>query len=273
LTLIIGCETNKEKLYTADEAERKFLQICKEEYDWEVTTKLVENTFWIYLPFERNILQFEANRFSPETKCMVEYFKGYFIDKTFYFEYQITPLLKSERDKGYTTGFTEQASEEFQYLINVIYRVYFNAQEQPEFYAIVLADIANGVEIIYKIYGEDLKKAYNNAIASDDYSKRVVQEVKGGLEIIQDKTGRHLDYHVITFDQFLVEQINQRVRFELFDQGFKLCNAPEEKILKIISYCLGTYEFRGFSKVILKNLSSGNKTEASRETLGEIKEF
>ena len=47
-----------------------------------------------------------------------------------------------------------------------------------------------------------------------------------------------------------------------------------EEILKIISYCLGAYEFKDFEKVILKDLSSGAQTSISRlSLLEEFKQF
>ena len=166
MILISGCGLKQEKqLYSKDEAERKFIQISKDEYNWDVSTKLIGNTFWIYLPYEEEILKFKANKFTQAPKFSVTFLNGDFKEGEFDFEYQIVPLVKTEENKGFTYSLTDEKSKDFHYLLNVINRVYFNAQEQPEFYVIVLADIVNGMEIIYIIYGLDLKKAYNNAIA------------------------------------------------------------------------------------------------------------
>ena len=156
ITLISGCKpVQEEPLYTKSEAERKLIQICKDEYNWNVTTKYVGNSLWIYLPYEHDILQFKVNKFPQTPKFSVDFAEGKFDKETFQFQYQITRLLKSEENKGLTNSLTDEASEDFHYLLNTVTRVYFNAEaaEQPEFYVLVLADIANGVKIQYTFYG------------------------------------------------------------------------------------------------------------------------
>lgn len=269
-----GCQTREdEEFYSKDMAERKFIQVCQDEYNWNVKTKLIGKTLWIYLPYQKDIFQLKANRFSQASKCSVSYLKGDFQEAVFYLAYQITPLLKTEEDKGYTYGLVDEVSEDFRNLLNVIYRVYFNASVQPEFYVLILADTANGVEISYIIYNEDLKKIYNNVIPGEEQYKRILQDMRGNLAIIGDKHGRHLDYQEIDLSQFLTEQIIQRIRIKFFGADSKLCGIPEEEILQIISYVMYTYEFVDFSKIILRNLSSGSETEIGRWALEGIKEF
>ena len=279
IILISGCGLGKkEELYSKDEAERKFIQICRQEYNWDINTRSIGNTLWIYLPYEHDILNFKANRYAQMSKFTISFLKGDFDEQEFYFEYHIIPLPKSEEDKGYTYGFIEQASEDFRNLLNVIHRVYFNAEQQPEFYVLVMADIANGVEAVYTIYNEDLKKIYNYVIHSEETSKRFLQDIRGNLEIVQDRTGRHLIYEEINLGQFLAKQIVHRIRYRFLtaDSGLQRTSKEEisEEILKIISYCLGAYEFKDFEKVILKDLSSGAQTSISRlSLLEEFKQF
>ena len=239
----------------------------------DVNTKFLGKTLWIYLPYQKNIFKFVANRFAQISKCMTVYLKGDFSEQKFYFEYQAMSLLKSEKDKGYTYALADEINEDFQYLLNVINRVYFNAKEQPEFYVIVMADISNGVEFIYTIYNDDLKKAYNNAIASEEYNKRILRDIRGNLRIINDMIGRHLTYQEINFSQFLTEQIAQRIRYEFAGADFQVCKMPEEEILKIFSYVLRTYEFQDFQKITLKNLSTGAQITKMNWELEDFKEF
>jgi len=276
IILISGCGPYQEEPPSSrDEAERKFIQICKDEYNWNVSTKYIGNTLWIYIPFEDDIFQFKTNRFPQTSKFSVGFIDGEFNKEAFQFEYQIAPLLKTEESKGYTYSLTDKVSEDFHYLLNTIYMVYFNteSEQQPEFYVVVLADITNGVEAKYTIYGIDLKKAYNNAIPGEEYYKRILQDIKGDLAIIHDKTGRHLTYEEITFGQFLAEQIVQRVRFKFLSEEFELEGTIEDEILKIISYCLGTYEFRDYLMVILQDLTSEAKIIKYRLSLEEITEL
>ncbi|MFH1678227.1 MAG: hypothetical protein ABH914_01220, partial [Candidatus Omnitrophota bacterium] len=271
---ISGCGAKgNDRLSSKDEAEIKFIRICKDEYKWDVNTKLIGNTLWLYLPQEKDIFKFEANRFAKISRCTLGYLKGGFSDGKFFFEYQVLPLPKSEEDKGYTSNYTEQSSKFMRNIFDAIYRVYFNAEEPPKFYVIVMADITNGVEIIYTIYNEDLKRGYNNAIASEEFYKRILRDTIGNLAIVNDKAGRHLTYKEINFEQFLTEQIVQRIRIKFYGADAKICNTPEEEIFKIFAYCFMTYEFNDYSQVILEDLSSGYRAIKSRAELENIKEF
>ncbi|MBU1871444.1 MAG: hypothetical protein KKH80_01400 [Candidatus Omnitrophica bacterium] len=276
ILLINGCSPKEDvNLYSKNEAEKKFIQICKDEYGWELNTQLINNSFWIYLPYQKDIFQFKANRFSQKSSFAVSYLEGTLSDSLLQIEYQIDPLMKSEEDKGFTYGLMEEISEDFQNVLNTIYRVYFNAEQQPEFYVIVMADIVNGVEIIYTIYSLDLIKIYNYALPSEESYKRVLQEIKGNLAITNDKSGRHLFREEITFPEFLIKQIIQRIRYKLMEANLELKeeNALNEEIMKIISYCVSTYEFRDFSKVSLNDLSGSKEITRSRSDLEKIKEF
>ncbi len=273
--LISGCGLNEEEqLYSRSIAEGKFIQICKDEYNLDVNTKFAGNTLWIYIPYQRDILTFKATDSPQMSKFAVPFVKGSLAEERFYFEYHIIPMVKPEEHKGYTTDFSEKVTEDFYHLLNVIYRVYFNAQQQPEFYVIVMADIVNGVEFMRTIYNEDLKKIFNHVITTEEYSRRILQDINGSPEIINDRIGKHLTYRQINLGQFLAEQIVQRIRFKFLSADFKLQGTIQEEILRIISYCLHTYEFRGFLMVSLKDLSTGAETTKSRlSLLEEIKEF
>ena len=283
LVLIIiffsGCKLRQEEqLYSKGEAERKFIQICKEDCNKDVITRFVGSTLWIYFPYEHDILNFKANRYAQMSKFTIAFLKGDFNGEEFYFEYYIMPLPKAEENKGYTYGFIEEVSEDFRNLLSVIYRVYFNAENQPEFYIVVMADIVNGVEAVYTIYNEDLKKIYNYVVGSEETSKRLLQDIRGSLEIIQDRVGRHLTYEDMSLGQFLAKQIVHRIRYKFLTENFALQGGTKEKIseeiLKIISYCLGTYEFKDFTRVVLKDLSSEAQTSLSRlSLLEEFKQF
>ena len=69
------------------------------------------------------------------------------------------------------------------------------------------------------------------------------------------------------------KQIVQRIRIKFLGADVKSCTAPQEEILKIISYCLGTYEFQDFWEVTLVDLSTGAQTTQSRLALEEIEEL
>ncbi|MDD4909732.1 MAG: hypothetical protein PHR44_03525 [Candidatus Omnitrophica bacterium] len=273
--LTSGCGLKEDRPYSINEAEAKFLQICEEEYKWQASTRLVDNTFWVYIPYEKDIFKYKANTFPQKSNCVVGYVDGAFSEGAFQFEYQISPLFRTEKDKGFTSGTIDELNEDFYNLLNVIYRVYFNAEKQPEFYVIVMADINNGVEIIYTIYNEDLRKIFNSAIASEEYYKRLLQEIRGNPDIVGDKAGRHLKQHGVKFTKFLADQVVQRIRIKFTDAetDFNLCASPEEEIFRITAYCMATYEFGGFNRVVINNITKGSRATKSRLELEQLKEL
>ena len=261
----------KDPLYPRDEAEKKFVEICRKEYKWEVSTRLVGNALWIYQPYRENILEWKASRFPQSNTCLSAHIQGNFANRSFNLEYQIIPLLKPQEDKGYTFEIVSKISENFQYLLNVIYRVYFNAEEQPEFYVIVIADINNGIEMERIIYNDDLKMMLSGAMPMEESYKRILNDTRGGRQIINSTGGAHLDYRPIEFSRFLSDQIVQRIFLKFREADSSVCALPEEEILRIASYVMRTYGFREYSKFILRNLSSGTETEIYRWALEESK--
>ncbi len=271
--LLAGCSQKKEEPYTRTESEIEFNRICEEEYDWNIHTKFVGNTFWVYHPYNEQIIKYTASRFLvPTSKFLVDFAEGQFSEDTFRLKYQITELSAVTENSGIATDLMLEAKEDYYNLVNVILRVFFNmqAKQQPEFYVIILADIYNGVELSYTIYHEDLKKTISQAIAGFDYSKRILQDFKGNMLIVGDEVGEHLDYEEIYFDDFLAKQIANRVRIEFTSPSFKPENSIEEEIFKIITYCLRTYEFRKLSRVILDDLAAEVQTIATQEALDDI---
>ena len=271
--LYSGCSRQEVKLYPKTEAEEGFIRFCKEEFNRDVITRHVDDTLWIYLPYEEDILKFQVNKFPQIPKFTVVFIDGNLKDAALRFEYQIVALSKTEKNKGYSYNFTEETNKDFGLLLYGIRDKYFNAEHQPKFYIIVLADLINGVEFQYTIYGTDLKKYLDQAITPSEYYNRMLQDLRGNVLIIGDKIGRHLSYEKLEFSQFLVEQIMQRIRFKFTKADFKLETTTEEEIFKIISYCADTYEFREFSKVVLENLESQDIITINQPALAEFKEF
>jgi len=105
-----------------------------------------------------------------------------------------------------------------------------------------------------------------------------------GVEIFA-RSGKHLT-HVTPVGETIIEmagqilreaetikQIAQRIRLRFSDGDFQLKGTFEDEILKIFSYCMGTYEFNDYLMVILEDLSSGGETIKYRSSIEEITEL
>ena len=83
----------------------------------------------------------------------------------------------------------------------------------PVFFVIVVVDINSGVGTRNTLYLEDLKASISGAIPSDEYYLREVSEIFGDKSLVGDRTGKNLARTEVTWPDFLVSQIKQRIRF------------------------------------------------------------
>jgi hypothetical protein len=102
-------------------------------------------------------------------------------------------------------------------VLQVIRRVLFSmdnrqAEENPVFFCIVTADVANGFELKQTFHLMDLKKISYGFISQTEYQHRIVQDTEVSPQIIGDREGKHLLYHDITLEDFLTGQIQGRIR-------------------------------------------------------------
>jgi len=148
-------------------------------------------------------------------------------------------------------------------VLQVIRRVLFsvgNSKENtPAFFCIVTADIKNGFENKQIFYFLDLKKLSYSFISQTEYQHRIVQDTAVSPEIIGDKTGSHLIYRDITLEEFIADQIQNRIKLK-FQKPEVPANADIDKeVLKIVNYTLAAYQFKNFTLLELANLATGKK--------------
>jgi hypothetical protein len=234
-------------------------QICKDEYNLDVTTKRTSTTLWIYAP----------------------------LNKILHKEYGLT------EGKIFDEGMTDKLRN----ILTTIGRVLISSDNTPDFFALVASDINIGLD--YTLIGcvLDIKKSYAGFIPWTEANRRYVMRFKITPEAIGDKTGQHLEAYSITLPDFLAEQIAQRIATKFQEEGlkkyFKLTKSearfsndafvfeyaieriaePNKKIdiknevLNTVTYCIKTYEFRDFLLVEINDLTGKDKTLLSREAI------
>lgn len=199
--------------------------------------------------------------------------------------------------------FAEEVKEKLINILTSISRVILSADRTPQFYCLFVSDIELGIDYGLIGYVQDLKKSSAGFIPYTEADRRYVIKFNTAPEAIGDKTGAHLELYDIKFTDFLSTQITQRVsaKFQgeelkpyfkveavegkyqdgVFAFSYKIIElAPpqkpidiQEEILKIIAYCLRTYEFSDFSKLSLVDLSTGNQTVLGKFVLDELRGF
>jgi len=226
-------------------------KICQEEYNLKVITKSSSNTLWIYAPLPRII------------------HKDFGIDKEKFLDEEMVDKLRN--------------------ILITVGRVFLSAENPPEFYSLVASDINLGID--YTLIGNtlDIKKSYAGFIPWTEANRRYVIKVELNLKALGDQTGEHLDPYDIKMEDFLTQQITQRIGMRFQDEELKkyfqvekvngnfnkdtstfefeyaikkLIESKvkvEDEIIKIISYVLNSYEFDRFLMVEIKDLNSQNK--------------
>jgi len=254
LIILTSCSFPSEPTYKQQNIPYQIEKICKEEYNLKLVTKLFQNTLWIYAPLPRII------------------HKDFTINKDKLIDEEVIDKLRN--------------------ILITIGRVFLNADNPPEFYCLVATDINLGID--YTLIGNtlDIKKSYAGSIPWPEANRRYLIKIEVNPEGIGDETGKHLNFYSAKMEEFLAQQIAQRIsmRFQeeglkkyfqiekvkgtfnedvfMFEYAIKKTDASkiniEDEIINIISYVLNSYEFNKFLMVEIKDLISGNKTILSR---------
>ena len=260
LTLFIsGCSCPKEPTYKEKEIPLIVRKICKDEYGLNVTTQRIGNTLWIYAP----------------------------VDK----------ILHKDYGKDQNKIFDEKMVEKLRNILITTGRVLISSDDTPQFFALLISDIVLGID--YTIVGNilDIKKSYAGFIPEEESNRRYVVKFSPSPEAIGDKTGYHFIPYDITMTDFLKEQIAQRIaaRFQneelkdyfkvamsegkfkdgifSFEYSIEETAKPKTKIkirneiLRIIAYCLKTYEFDDFTIVSIKDLRTDEKLNFTKNEI------
>ncbi len=257
--ILSGCSVKIEPTYKEKDIPYLIKKICKEEYGLDVTTQRTNRTIWIYAP----------------------------LNKILHKDYGI------KEDKV----FDEEIMDKLRNIVTTIGRVLISSDNTPDFFVFLASDIKLGID--YTMIGNvlDLKKSYAEFIPWTEANRRFVNKFKLSPEAIGDTSGFHFIPYDIKLEDFLSEQIAQRIgsRFQdeelkkyfkidksdgkfsdgvfSFEYSITQTAKPKKPIdikneaLKIISYCLKTYEFTNFSGVSLTDLHTQDKLDLNKKAI------
>lgn len=192
------------------------------------------------------------------------------MDSIISFDYDIIAVgeTKELQNKKINPKATKKMQKVFSALRRVILSLKHSADE-PLFFVTVTADIKNGLELIEITYIDDLKKALYGMISITEYQHRSLQDLRISFEAIGDKEGTHVKFQDIKFNDFLIEQIRQRVRSKFQRPEVQKEADIDKEVIRSISHVFEIYKFNGFSMLELKNLVTGNKLSLSLQALLE----
>lgn len=285
-----GCFKVVPSVTSRKEANEKFLKISKEEYKLNVLTNALEHTLWIYLPTKENIIDYKATPDGPKhsnkstEKWAINYLDSYFQTQVFYFEYDIEKKKNYSNDNGIFSSYNQEYSQtqnhlwmalsrsytdlekvpgDYDYFLGApkdlshkkLVNAYVKTEKPPDFIVMVISDIKKGIEVTTIFNFEDFKRTMTGEMPQEEFIKRNVSELTGNKTIIDDFEGKHLDYHDITWSEFLTKQALNRIRFKYQQSDFKPGDNTEEEIITIVAETFQAYRFGDFKSVELNNLA------------------
>lgn len=272
--LLFGCSFQLTSTYTLENLSHSLEKILQDEYHIPSVSRLTGRTLWVYLPTEEAIF-IESEKPESYTKIFdPKSIEGNLQDGIFNFNYAITEIPEAKETQN--TKFNPKIPELMNKALRSIRRVLFSLKRDgqgPRFFIIVTTDIKNGVEIISTNYVDDLRKASYEIISWTEYQHRGLEDIKLSPEAIGDKEGKHLEFRDIHFNEFLLGQIQQRLRQKFSRPEVKKGADIDKEVLKTIKNVLEIYGFDDFLLVSLHNIPTNNKTTLSKAAvLEETKE-
>jgi hypothetical protein len=258
--LISSCSYSTTPTYLKENIDEAVKDICRNEYKLDVKTKLVGSTLWIYLPLENIVVKSDKPEKYVE-RFLIENNKTDLQKEVLKIEYLIRPIKEQEKyqDLNYDKKVMERINNIWQALRRVLFSMEESKRGGPQFFCLVVADIKNGFQIKEVFYYLDIKKVSYGFISRDEYQHRTIQDTEVLPGIVGDKEGLHLNYRDISLEEFIVAQIQHRIRLKFQRPEIGKNADIDKEILKIIVYTIKTYEFKDFSSVELNNLFTNNK--------------
>lgn len=278
-----GCNSKKIALQHLEptDLQKKFELKCRKDYKLNVITRLVGKTFWIYAPTDKPLFDFAAESPSPPdplkkpAKYSLLYIDGKFTDRSFSFEYDIVPKVKSDLQ---SEGIRNEGTDHFNKLYNNLFTAVTETLLDPKnpilFVVMSITDIKKGIEARYTFFLEDYRMASVEGIPYDEFSKRVLQESKGSTDYIGDEIGQHLEYTDVFMPNFLTKQMVNRIRFKFTQSDFPPQENYEEAIINTIADTNRYYHFKDFKEVRTNDIRTKKKmifTPKQLEFFGEDK--
>ena len=263
--MLCGCgKLRPSEPISLDEAEQKFADILKNEFKVAAVIKKTQDTVWVYVPLQENLMQVAATpegaqkSETSEERPAIKHLETSYANRRFLLTFDIRPETTYAQSQGYKLDYTTAYRQTSQHILTAVSQAYFETVRAPRFFVIVTADARNGVEIENILYLEDLKRYMAmESIPQEEFVKRNIYEVRGRADWIGDTEGRHLAYREITMPEFLARQITSRVNFKYQKSSFPPSNDARGEILNIVAETLKNYNFTDFNYVELRDLNAG----------------
>ena len=258
--LAAGCSYSVSPTFQHEDIAASVVSICKKEYNLDVKTKIVGQTFWLYLPLE-DILEPPKK---PEK--YLEWFEiaqnnAILEEGTLKLDYSVKAIPEKEKleEVAYKKSVADAKDKALRTLLRVLLSSKHQKETSPIFFYMVTADIKYGIAIKDLFYYHDLKKISYSLMSMTEFQHRSIQDTELSAGIIGDKEGNSLEYKNITLGEFIAKQVAHRVKLKFQKPEVEKKADIDKEVLKAVRNTVKAYDFRDFSLVELNNALTQNR--------------
>lgn len=255
--ICINC-TLKEPTYNKSEVEQKIVASFKRELDLDVTTRIAENTLYVYIPTPEQIIEIARVQAPEEKKHAVWFINIKHEADRFLIEYAAKDLPASKVFfKNISFNYTPYAQKAMNKAYSSLFEALTDSEDGFDFFVVYIADISRGIEMKLTINERDLKKYYTGALPFMQFGTRVIVETTGNKQIIGDTEGDHIKHTSLN----TVDFINDLFVYQLsYGIPRKDNSSITKEILKIFYEITTSYDFIDYLYVNLRDVLSEKET-------------
>lgn len=280
LVSLVGCYKSPLPITELSEAHEKFEQICEEDYNLKPVIQHFPNTMYVYVPIHFDLLKTNATKVDPfenpqsDIKRQINFIETTFSNEQFSIQYDISNINIYPKILGYGSAYTDRFSALHNNLLSSLSRAYGDLDDDQipmNFIIIMIIDVRNGIGIKSTFYFKDLQMVMTQALPQGEYAKRYMTEMVGDENFVDNALAKNLDFHDITWPEFIAKQITYRINFKYGRSSFPPSESDTKEILSIVYDATRAYDFEDFEKVKLKNLADENVLLFDKEQLETFK--
>lgn len=287
---------------TLEGANKKFKDICDLEYGLTVQLRLKDNTMYVYLPVEHELVDLKhtavgkISSSQATVKPVLKFISTAYSVQNFIINYDVAVERSYPNNPGYTTQYTEESTAKQVNILRAIYAAYGDLDAErapgdiefrhipkdekhkavaryrpkehpPEFFVITIADIKSGIKMTQTFHYLDFKQSMTEAMPQEEFMKRRLSELTGNPAIVDDKAGKHIDHVATKWPDFIARQIEHRVTFKYSQSSIPPAEDPADEVLNAVKDATRAYNFNDFGAVKLVILPEGKERLIGRAEL------
>lgn len=267
--LLCGCTYSTNPTFSKENIPQAISDIAKKEYKIDrLTVKLIGETIWLYMPVE-NILEKAEKPEKYQERFFINHTNVDYKDRLLKIEYKIKAIPEAEKNQDLT--YNKKILEKMNGLLSIVRRVLFSMNREGTteivFIYVVVADTKTGIELTQISYYPDLKKFSYNLLSMEEFQHRTIQEANLSPKVIGDQTGAYLDFHNETLEDFIIKQIQYRIKLK-FQKPEVAKNADIDKeITRVAAFTFQAYGIKDFDGAELINLYTNNRISFNEAAL------